>query len=940
MSDDAVSQFRLPGGLRLQAGEGRLLLLMIALVACLLAGYTVAKVLRDSMFISTYGALSLPFGYVLVVLASILIVTIEPRLTRRMSRSNAAAVAQGIAIFASAGAAIVFPFAGPWLAGAFYVWAGSQAIMVIPYFWVVALEVWDPRRARDVFPLLSAAGLLGGVVGGAFATWGAHRLGTQGLLWALTALLLLARVISLTLDKQLPSRPFASQTDVGKSRLGIVLESPYLRLLGLTLALSVMASTLVDFQFKYAAQRSFRDPEALTRFLGLFYAGLNALALVMQVGVAGWLLKRLGLFASSAVQPLTVLAFSGTLVLFPRWGIILAFRWVQGVIAQTLGKSASELYFQAVRASERERVKPGLDTLVERGADGLVGLLLIVALHFFGMRIVAAAAVTALVALAWLVSVVLLRRDYVRAFRQSLAGPAPESALAQAIPRDAATRRTLISALESSDERQVELALRIASHVRNREVIEAVRACLVRSESPGVRAAAIRTLASLRVPDTSGIVEASLGEGDERLRRAAVEHVLALARDPAAVGRELLDRPDRALRTLVLENLLEHRRATVRRGVVTLAWIDRRLEGGSTEHASEDAIHTALALALVPGRAASERLRRLLESDDVEVRRAALRAAAARPDLSLLPPIVAALDDRALTAEAREAVAAIGDGAVPALRRVALEGVGHARLAACQALARLGSRRAANVLLEITRSQDPEARYDGLRNLNRIRQRTTGRLVPRSLAHRMFLREMADYRMHLHPAIALEGAVEPTTKLLQASYEESADRALERACRSLACAYNPAPFRAIYAHLSDSPASKNAAQALEYLSHMLPRKVFQSARRVLDEGVESAEANANANAEANAGADATAETAGGREASPTGPDESKIRRAVELAWRTGDDWLRACAAAVVRALPSLGIRLEPRADESPRVLAELIGEGTVAREANTGSSAC
>src|SRR5690349_5338385 len=168
--------------LRLEPGEGGLTLALGLLIATLFAGYTVAKVVRDALFMNEYGAKNLPWGYVAVALASIAIVALESRLTQRLARSGATALGQTIAIACSVGFALLYPLQRHFVAGAFYVWAGSQALMVLSYFWLLALELWDSRRAQAILPLFSGAGLLGGVVGGAFANWAVNRIGMLGLL--------------------------------------------------------------------------------------------------------------------------------------------------------------------------------------------------------------------------------------------------------------------------------------------------------------------------------------------------------------------------------------------------------------------------------------------------------------------------------------------------------------------------------------------------------------------------------------------------------------------------------------------------------------------------------------------------------------------------------------------------------------------------------------
>ena len=157
--------------LGLEAHERRTLLLMAALVATLMCAYTVAKVLRDALFLSEFSGLGLPYAYIGVALASAGFVWLESIVQRRFASVGASRFGQYLAIAFSAAAAVVFPLAPHRTAAAFYLWTGSQAMLLLPHFWVLALDVWDSRRARHVFPILGGCGLVGGVVGGAFAAW-------------------------------------------------------------------------------------------------------------------------------------------------------------------------------------------------------------------------------------------------------------------------------------------------------------------------------------------------------------------------------------------------------------------------------------------------------------------------------------------------------------------------------------------------------------------------------------------------------------------------------------------------------------------------------------------------------------------------------------------------------------------------------------------------
>lgn len=879
--------------LNLEPGEGGLLLLLALLVGTLFSGYTVAKVLRDSMFLSEFGATKLPWGYLAVALASIVIVTAESRLTVRLARAGATALGQSVAIVLSLLFAIIYPGNHHLVAGLFYVWAGSQAMMLLPYFWLLALELWDPRRAQAIFPYFSGAGLLGGVAGGAFANWAVERIGIDGLLWTLAGLLLVARVVTLVLDRQIPVRPFVTQAGSATSPLGIFRHSSFLRYLAATLALSVVVSTLIDFQFKFAAQQAFPNSHALTRFLGLFYAGLNGLALVVQFGAAGWLVRRTGVFYSTLPQPLSVVVLATWVMFSPIFGIIFALRWVQGVLFQTLGKSSFELYFMAVRPADRAKIKPALDTLVERVADAGAGIVLLLVLHTIGVNMRVVAGLTAATALLWMFMLMRLQRRYVREFRDSLEQHRSDPPITAAALRLPEARRTLVAALQSEDEDQVLLALGLAAQVRHPQIRGAVTAALTHP-SPRVRAAAVRALDALTVSGLEATIEPFLAEPDAELRRAAIGYLLAQGKDAMARVRTLLDSPDPELRLLTLETLVARRRMLL--GAVTLDWVDARIETGD----EAELVAAALALTLVAEPAAEERLRLLIEHPQLEVRRAALLTAARRPFPGLLEPLVALLMDPALANEAREAVAALGQPALPALARMAEGAQGsHGRRVACETLARIGGRSAIAVLLRVVRGDDPDARFDALRALNRIRAAAPRGLIKKALALRLWQREINDYRENLLPAFILRGATDPRIVLLEGSFFESADRALDRACRALACYYRPEPFRSVYHYLRDPEAPKTAARALEYLSHLLPNRMFGALREIFEESkVED-------------------ETRGA-------PNDGQVAGCIERAYAAGDTWLRACAVRAAHAVRDrIPVEFTPRPEEAPLVQAEL-----------------
>jgi HEAT repeat protein len=245
---------------------------------------------------------------------------------------------------------------------------------------------------------------------------------------------------------------------------------------------------------------------------------------------------------------------------------------------------------------------------------------------------------------------------------------------------------------------------------------------------------------SMRLRDHDHVIEGFLGDPDEGLRRAAVGHLVALGREPTEFARRLLEGQDPALRRYLVDALADRPHVA---GVLTPQWIDARLESGSRE----DLLLAARALGAMTGHVPAQKLRGLLANPDIDIRREALRSATLRPSPEFLDVLFELLPIPDLSYGAREALAAIGDEAVPRLQQL-LDGKsgGHVQELAARTLARVAGPRAIAVLLTLVRSGDVRLRYLGLQGLARMRVRTGAQVLTRSGAHRLFLRELNEFR--------------------------------------------------------------------------------------------------------------------------------------------------------------------------------------------------
>ncbi len=209
-------------------------------------------------------------------------------------------------------------------------------------------------------------------------------------------------------------------------------------------------------------------------------------------------------------------------------------------------------------------------------------------------------------------------------------------------------------------------------------------------------------------------------------------------------------------------------------------------------------------------------------------------------------------------------------------------------------------------------------RHLGLRGLVRLRVRAGRPIASKSVAHRLFLRELREYRECLEPALALEGHAAPEVRLLADSYRESADMSLERAIEALACAYEPRPLFGVYERLRSGDRAA-ASPALDYLSALLPRGVFKIVARLFEHG---------------------------RSAPRRGADARDLGAWIRHALTSNDAWLRACAVRAARIAREPGLSPIVAPVRVPPELWALTEEARIANAssasplAGTGTESC
>lgn len=343
----------------------------------LIAQQVAGKAVRDALFLSSFHAHSLPFAMASAAVVSLLAVL---WLTRLMSRHSPAKVLP--ILFALSAVS----FAMEWGVGLFlprvsavlvYVHTALIGPALITTFWSLINERFDPHTAKRAVARIAGGGTLGGVLAG-LATWRASSLvPLPYFVLFLAALNALGVVGTLLVSSRrgpvdrpsMTSEPpgdggFDQRTPV--SPLGELRKAPFLRNLGLLVAIGAATSTLLDYIFSAQASVAIARGAPLLHFFSLFWLGVSIVSFILQITLGRIALEKLGLAVSIAFLPGVILLGGALGLAVPGLMSAALLRGGEAVQRNTLFRSAYELLYTPLSEQRKRATKALIDIGFDR----------------------------------------------------------------------------------------------------------------------------------------------------------------------------------------------------------------------------------------------------------------------------------------------------------------------------------------------------------------------------------------------------------------------------------------------------------------------------------------------------------------------------------------------------------------------------------------------
>ncbi len=829
----------------IRKGEVTLTLLMFFYYYLLLVTYYFLKPARDSLFLVKLGAHQLPLVFILIAVIVVPVTTLYSRASRSLKLNqliNATALILIVNLFILRW---LLTFQEPWVFYLFYVWVSIYGALSTSQFWLFANAVFDATQAKRLFVLFGLGGIIGAFSGGEITSLVITHLNvsTENLLFfcmvfLAVCMLLVNAVWTLKRrgEHELPRPTRSRDRDEKKESYAEIFRtlkrSRHLMLIVGIIAMTMATGTFVDFQFKTVSLEAFPTKQELTSFLGQFYGRLSLLAFVFQLLFSYRVLRVLGVGGVIMFLPLGLLGGTIAMLIYPGLLAGILVKGSDGVFRYSIDKTGRELLFLPVPLEVKKRTKIFIDMFVDRWFRGIAGLILLLLVNVLAFGVREISIVVLVFVSIWLALTLLVRKEYVNAFRKALERREIDPAELRTNITEASTLKTLESSLASDNERQIAYALDLLGDVVDPKIVDAIKPLLAHP-SELVRHGAARIFQN-QDGDFTKEMRGLLTDDSPIVQRDAINYICRHA------GSEKLD---------VLATFLEDPDVSIRAAAIGCAAEDASLEARNLvtediiaallESEGESGVFVRGQVADALGYLAKPGFRghilRLMKDPSPEVTARAIRAAGKTGDREYVQHIIEHVSDKRSRRAAQDALVAYGERVIGTLGDYIVDRTVPVPLRGrlCRVLSRIPSQFSVDALATILPVVEGEIKFYIIKALNTLHSRYADLKMDHQSINDTLIDETRSYYTILQ-VLSVDGYPDtPAGRLLVKALEEKIDQNLERIFRLLGLRFHA---REIYsAYLGIVSTRKDIrASAVEFLDNILKKDLKKYLFPIMD----------------------------------------------------------------------------------------------------------
>ncbi len=387
---------------------------------------------KISLYLEQLTFEKLPYAYLLTAVLIGFVVTLNAKLLRSLKREEYITFSLVFFIVSLLIFWFLFKTKGGWLSMIFWFWEDIFLAMSVTQFWILVNDFYDPRQTKRLVGFLVSGGLLGGVAGSLIASILANILGTENLLLVCPVLLVGSLLIVRILHRQ-PGKDKKTESRAKEKKkrpptgfvenLQMFKNNRHLLLLCGVVGLSIIVSTMIDFQFNSVVDSTFQEQDARTAFLGTFFTLLLIFSYLLHVFTTNRILKNFGLRTALLIAPFFLILGSVAIFALPVFVHLSWAVYIKGAdrsLAHSLNQSVRELLYIPIPPEIKYKSKVFIDMFVSKFAKGIGAVFLLIVLTLFHFTFIQVSYLTLVFIAAWIGCNLLITKEYVNIVKKNL----------------------------------------------------------------------------------------------------------------------------------------------------------------------------------------------------------------------------------------------------------------------------------------------------------------------------------------------------------------------------------------------------------------------------------------------------------------------------------------------------------------------------------------
>ncbi len=373
----------------------------------------------ETAFLKRYGVEYLPIVYMVNSITTFIIMGFMTGIMARVSGTRL--MMHMLFVFGGSIAFLrfVIPLGIDLLYPLLFILKAQYEVLLALLFWNLANDLFNTRQSKRLFPLITAGGVLGGVVGSFATPFLAGLISMDNLMIVYLVISVLGALAVRRMGVLFPTLLISTKRADKKTRFSsleelkkvvpLIRESKLIKILIVITLMPNVVIPIMNYQFNFAIDQTFASEGGMIIFFGYFRGVLNIISLIILLFV-GRIYGRFGLPLALMFHPFNyIIAFMAFLLRFDVFSAMYA-RISTNVLRTTINNPARAILMGVFPKSYRAVIFPFL-----RGTVVRVGILagsgfIIVSEGFIHPRYLSLVAVVFVTA--WMIATISLKRGY------------------------------------------------------------------------------------------------------------------------------------------------------------------------------------------------------------------------------------------------------------------------------------------------------------------------------------------------------------------------------------------------------------------------------------------------------------------------------------------------------------------------------------------------